>query len=421
MPESLQKILHTFSALADLSHEIANTGEFDEMVNTSLQLLLGSIAIMRGGIVEYQAEAGTLTVVANRGLDLPQNGKAVVEARWVERLREAGISLLHRDDRVLDFDLQEGGPEWLASRKVDAVVPMVVEERFIGVLLVGAKASGDPYSDEDRSIVNTIGRQIAVGIRQRRLVEELKQRADENERLYDGLRTIYQETVRAFAAAIDCKDRYTQGHSERVGKYSEIIAEALGWSKEEVEGAAVAGYLHDVGKLAVERDIINAPYKIDAKSSSELNKHPAVGYEILAPIRHPYADIPQAAHYHHERLDGRGYPEGLTADQIPLGVKIVSLADSFDAMTTDRPYRRRRSLADVIDDLERNTGTQFDPLVVAMLCRAMLEEFQGRAKERRFLRLLGKDYLETAVTIPKLEALIAKLPASASHTAAAAV
>jgi HD-GYP domain-containing protein (c-di-GMP phosphodiesterase class II) len=253
------------------------------------------------------------------------------------------------------------------------------------------------------------------------LVEELKQRADENERLYDGLRTIYQETVRAFAAAIDCKDKYTQGHSERVGKYSEIIAEALGWTKEQIEGAAVAGYLHDVGKLAVERDIINAPYKIDAKASSELNKHPAVGYEILSPIRHPYADIPQAAHYHHERLDGRGYPEGLTAEQIPLGVKIVSLADSFDAMTTDRPYRRRRPLVDVIDDLERNTGTQFDPLVIAMLCRAMLDEFQGRTTERKFLRLLGKDYLQVEETIPKLEQLIAKLPAGDSYIAAAAV
>lgn len=420
MPESLQKILHTFSALADLSHEIANTGDFEEMVNTSLQLLLGSLGIMRGGIAEFQPQAGKITVVANRGLDIRVGSNFQPSPGWAEEISGQGIRLVVSGETDGDSGSLGAEPDWFTSPKVEAVVPLLVEKHFVGLILLGSKASGESYSAQDGAIISTISRQIAVGIRQRRLVEELKQRADENERLYDGLRTIYQETVRAFAAAIDCKDKYTQGHSERVGKYSEIIAETLGWSKEEVEGAAVAGYLHDVGKLAVERDIINAPYRIDAKASSELNKHPAVGYEILAPIRHPYADIPQAAHYHHERLDGRGYPEGLTAEQIPLGVKIVTLADSFDAMTTDRPYRRRRSLVDVIDDLERNTGTQFDPGVVSMLCRAMLNEFQGQTRERRFLRLLGKDYLQTAETIPKLEALIAKLPTTSESQAAAA-
>ncbi len=135
-------------------------------------------------------------------------------------------------------------------------------------------------------------RHIGVGIHTHRLLAEVKQQAEENRRLYFDLRAIYRDTVRAFAAAIDIKDKYTQGHSERVGKYSEIIAREMGWGEEEVEGMAIAGYLHDVGKLVVERDIINAPYKIDAKQSSELNRHPAAGFEILSPIHHPYADIP---------------------------------------------------------------------------------------------------------------------------------
>ena len=120
----------------------------------------------------------------------------------------------------------------------------------------------------------------------------------------------YADTVKAFATAIDCKDKYTEGHSVRVGKYSEILAQEIGYDENEIEGVAVAGYLHDVGKLTVERNIINAPYRINAKESAELNKHPAVGYEILMPIHHPYTDVPLAAKYHHERLDGRGYPDG---------------------------------------------------------------------------------------------------------------
>src|SRR5438874_12496207 len=225
-----------------------------------------------------------------------------------------------------------------ASAEIQLLLPLVVHDRLIGAVLLGEKASGEQFTDEDLETLTALARHIAVGINSHHLLEEVEHKAIENQRLYDGLRKIYKETVQAFAAAIDIKDRYTQGHSVRVGKYSEIIAREMGWSDEEVEGIAVAGYLHDIGKLVVERDIINAPYRIDAKQSSELNRHPAAGYEILSPIHHPYADIPLMARHHHERLDGRGYPDGLTSEEIPIGVKIVSLADSFDAMTTDRPY-----------------------------------------------------------------------------------
>jgi HD-GYP domain-containing protein (c-di-GMP phosphodiesterase class II) len=237
-------------------------------------------------------------------------------------------------------------------------------------------------------------RHIGVGIHTHRLLEQLAQRAEENRRLYDDLRGIYRDTVRAFATAIDIKDKYTQGHSERVGRYSEIIAGEMGWSEEEVEGIQIAGYLHDIGKLIVDRDIINAPYHIDAKASSELNRHPSAGYEILARIRHPYADIPLMAKHHHERLDGRGYPDGLTDKQIPIGAKIVALADSFDAMTTDRPYRRRRSFEDVVVDLRESSGKQFDGKVVAAFARAILKEVKGEIRERRITKMLGKGYLE---------------------------
>jgi HD-GYP domain-containing protein (c-di-GMP phosphodiesterase class II) len=163
----------------------------------------------------------------------------------------------------------------------------------------------------------------------------------------------------------------------------------------------------------VDRDIINAPYYIDAKRSNELNRHPVAGYEILSPINHPYADIPLMAKYHHERLDGRGYPDGLVDEQIPIGAKIVSLADSFDAMTTDRPYRRRRSFEDVIGDLRQNSGTQFDPKVVAAFAGAILKEVNGEVKERRITKMLGKGYLEGVQVAVLLQDLITELTTSA--------
>jgi putative nucleotidyltransferase with HDIG domain len=264
--------------------------------------------------------------------------------------------------------------------------------------------------------VRALGRHVGVGLHNHGLLREVERRAEENRKLYEDLKAIYRDTVRSFAAAIDCKDKYTQGHSERVGKYSEIIAREMGWKDEEVEAIAIGGYLHDIGKLVVDRDIINAPYRIDAKQSSELNRHPAAGYEILRPINHPFADIPLMARYHHERPDGRGYPEGLTDEQIPMGAKIVSLADSFDAMTTDRPYRRRREFPEVVEDFRRNAGKQFAPDVVAAFCRALLKEARGETRPRAIIKLLGKDYVEEQ-TLPALEQLIHDLE-SGTHSSA---
>ncbi|MBV9959788.1 MAG: HD domain-containing protein [Acidobacteria bacterium] len=416
----MQKLLHTFAALADLGQEIADTGDFQEMVRTSLHLVLGSLAIMRGAVTEYDSDARALRFLAARGLggELPEY--LTLDSETVDGLLHAGLSALTFESEEAGHVMLARHRKFLAAHRIELLLPLVVRGRLVGLILLGDKASGEAFTAEDRDVLCAMGRHIGVGIQERRLLEELEHRAIENRHLYEDLRAIYQDTVRAFAAAIDCKDKYTQGHSERVGKYSEIIAREMGWSDEEVEGIAVAGYLHDIGKLVVERDILNAPYRIDAKQSSELNRHPAAGYEILSPIHHPYADISLMARYHHERLDGRGYPEGLTGDQIPLGAKIVALADSFDAMTTDRPYKRRRSLDEVVEDFRRNTGKQFDPEVVIALCRALLKEINGETGDRRILRLLGKGYVDKELIAPLISELITELESGTHMTAAQA-
>jgi HD-GYP domain-containing protein (c-di-GMP phosphodiesterase class II) len=391
MELSTQKLIHTFGALADLGQEIAGSGDFIEMVRTSMHLLLGTLALRRGAVAE--CVESELRSVASWGV-----GDHV--------FKELSITCEEKQEfqagQVADF-LVSGSPgssnfvnryrERFAQEEIEILLPMIVRDEITGVVLLGRKASGEEFSADDFETIHAMVRHIGVGIHTHRLLEQVAQRAEENRRLYEELRTIYKATVRAFAAAIDIKDKYTQGHSERVGRYSEIIAREMGWNEDEVEGIQIAGYLHDVGKLVVDRDIINAPYNINAKESSELNRHPTAGYEILLPINHPYADIPLMAKYHHERVDGRGYPEGLRDEEIPIGAKIVALADSFDAMTTDRPYRRRRSFEDVVRDLRENSGKQFDGKVVAAFARAMLKEVAGETKERRFTKLLAKDYL----------------------------
>ena len=419
MEPSTQKLIHTFGALADLGQEIAGTGDFSEMVRTSLHLLLGTLALRRGAVAEC-VDANALRCVAVWGLgDEVLSGWSINEGERQELLDASAPECLVKYSEKGFITRNDAG---LTNSGIELVLPMIVRGEVTGLVLLGGKASGEEFSNADYDTIKAMVRHIGVGIHTHRLLEQVAQRAEENRRLYEELRAIYRDTVRAFAAAIDIKDKYTQGHSERVGRYSEIIAREMGWSEGEVEGIQIAGYLHDIGKLIVDRDIINAPYHIDAKQSSDLNRHPAAGYEILSPINHPYADIPLMAKYHHERLDGRGYPDGLTDEQIPMGAKIVSLADAFDAMTTDRPYRRRRSFEDVVRDLRDNSGKQFDGKVVAAFAKAILKEVTGEVKKRPITKMLGKGYLEgenvptlLADLISELDSRIARVTSAGSE------
>jgi putative nucleotidyltransferase with HDIG domain len=413
--ENQHKLVHTFGALAELGQEVAHKQNFQEMIRTSLHLVLGSLAIMRGGVARFSRFGHELNMLVMRGLgdDFPLNLNLCYEDE--RQFLTNGLEPIEvKQARVLPFfQVYDRSFE---SKKIELIVPLIIRDEMVGVIFLGEKASGEPFSAYDKEIICAMARHIGVGIAQRNLMAELERRALENRHLYEDLRLTYKDTIKAFAAAIDCKDKYTEGHSERVGKYSEIIASELGWEDERVEGVAVAGYLHDVGKLAVDRSIINSTSRITASENEQLSKHPVVGYEILAPIRHPYAEVPLAARHHHERLDGRGYPDGLSDKEIPYIAKIVCLADSFDAMTSDRPYRAKRSAIDVIDDLRRNSGKQFAPEIVTAFCKGMLKELTGETKKKRFASLLGKDYFENEKCVPMLKSMLNNLNGTSSLT-----
>ncbi|HKP36464.1 MAG TPA: HD domain-containing phosphohydrolase [Pyrinomonadaceae bacterium] len=416
METNNQRLLHTFAALADLGQEIANTSDFEEMLRASFHLLLGSVAVRRGAVARYDRGRDVLRLIASRGLEQNPDSSLPIEREHARHLASLGPALTLKDATAQAARFMQDHQTAFSKAEIDLLVPLVVHERLIGLVLLGEKATGEPFTEEDLETLSALARHVAVGINSHHLLDEVKRKAEENRQLYDGLRAIYKETVHAFAAAIDMKDRYTQGHSVRVGKYSEVIAREMGWSDDQVEGITIAGYLHDIGKLIVDLSVINSPERFSAKDSEEMNKHPAAGYEILSPISHPYADIPLMARYHHERIDGKGYPDGLKGDEIPDGAKIVTLADSFDAMTTDRPYRKKLRLEDVLEDFRQNTGTQFDPAVVCAFCRAFLKEIEGK-KERRLLNLLNRNYDDPSVVAPQLMGLLSEFEGASAVSA----
>jgi HD-GYP domain-containing protein (c-di-GMP phosphodiesterase class II) len=228
-------------------------------------------------------------------------------------------------------------------------------------------------------------------------IEDLQHAAEENRQLFIG-------TVKALAAAIDGKDPYTRGHSERVARFSLAIAERLELPDDEVEKLRISALLHDVGKIAIEDSILKKPAALTDEEFEIMKGHPQKGYKIMSQIP-AMGDFLPGMYMHHEMMDGRGYPQGLKGDQIPMQARIVSVADTFDAMTTDRPYQKGMSLEDAIERIKTFVGTRYDGVVVQALIDAC-ESGQisaGRVKlsERTKRLMSGASYTKPPAPAPR--------------------
>jgi putative nucleotidyltransferase with HDIG domain len=408
MDLSLRKMLHNFSALTDLSAEISSTHNFQEVTRASLHTLLGALAIPRGAFARYTSRPRQLKIIAAKGLSGAVGQRIALDRDEVERLtkRTKPMAIAAEVNGLLHF--VQRNDELLKRLRAHLCVPMIARGELTGLIFLSEKFTGDAYTEEDMEIIGAISRSLAIAFYNHRLLASLKRKSEENRRLYGEMRQIYRDTVRAFGSAIDLKDTYTSGHSDRVARYAEAIAKEMGVTGQDLEHIGVAGYLHDIGKITVDRAIINNPRPLTEKEFGELNKHVTTGFEILSNIRHPWDEIAYMTKCHHEKVDGTGYPTGLRGDEIPLGAKIVTLADSFDAMMTDRPYRSRLSLDETLSDFRRQTGKQFDGEVVGAFCRLLLKEIKGATRDRVFIPMIGLKFDRVAITA-KLDSMITEL------------
>lgn len=176
----------------------------------------------------------------------------------------------------------------------------------------------------------------------------------------DEVKTLSVEVMEALAHTIDAKDEYTRGHSVRVAKYSRMLAEKLGLSAEDCENVYYMALLHDIGKIGVPNEIINSTAKLTDDEYAVIKTHPSIGYDILSEIK-SRPDLSIGARWHHERYDGKGYPDGKKGEDIPFFARIIAVADSYDAMTSNRSYRNYMPQDKVRFEIENNIGTQFDP------------------------------------------------------------
>jgi putative nucleotidyltransferase with HDIG domain len=196
-------------------------------------------------------------------------------------------------------------------------------------------------------------------------IKDLQRSADENRELFLG-------TVKGLAAAIDGKDPYTRGHSERVSRISVAIAQRLGLPDDECEKIRISALLHDVGKISIDDNILKKPAALTDEEYVIMKTHPQKGYKIMSQIQ-ALKEVLPGMYMHHEIVNGEGYPQGLKGDEIPLMAKIVAVADTFDAMTTDRPYQLAMKFEEAIKRIESFVGTRYDPGVVSAFAQACAE------------------------------------------------
>lgn len=234
-------------------------------------------------------------------------------------------------------------------------VPIFYGDKIIGVLqVINKKGKNKKFTHRDLEMLESMSSQMAVAI--------------QNAKLYSQLEKVYISTVRSLGAAIDAKDHYTRGHSERVSSVSVALGKAMNLNADQLIALETSALLHDIGKIGIKESILLKPGALDSDERTEMEKHALIGGQIIEPVGLD-KEIVYGVKHHHEKYDGKGYPEGLQGKTIPFFARIIALADAFDAMVSDRPYRKGLPLEIVRQELNKNKGTQFDPEVVAAFNR----------------------------------------------------
>ena len=316
----------------------------------ALEAKLGSLMLVDGEKQELQVK----TAWSSKGQSVDSNLRV--------KLGEDVTGWVAREGRSMRGKGKAGSLGFLEGSDEEGsilCVPLKLREQSIGVISV-LRASGLPaFEEDDESLLESIGSQMAVAI--------------ENYRLNLDVERTYLETIMALALAVEAKDPYSAGHSKRVGFYATQIGEVLGCDQDTLRVLNDAGILHDVGKIGIKDVILLKVTPLTPDEQKIMQQHPIIGEAIIKPIR-SLAKVVAIVRHHHEHHDGSGYPSGLKGEEIPLGARILGVADTYDSLVTDRPYRKRLSIEDAKLELKKTAGSQHDSKVVDALFRVLAEK-----------------------------------------------
>ncbi len=370
--EKIQKQVHQQRAALDnlLSllmeiHEFGTTAmgslSKNELADAIMKAACKLMRSSKGSLMLINPQTNELEIIASCGLtqDVINTTKLKVGEGIAGRVAKTGKPLFV-DNIETDIRFLKASNVRYPTKSFISV-PLKSKDRIIGVLNVSPGEDGVRFEESDVHLVTILSDVAAMTV--------------ENLTLYTNLKQFYMDMVETIARMIDAKDSYTQEHADRSRKYARLIAQKLNLPKEMVQYIEYAALMHDIGKIGIDDNILRKPGKLTTDEIRIIRSHPIIGNKIIAPVTFLNPVAPMVL-YHQEWYNGQGYPEGLRAEEIPLGARVVAVIDAYDAMTSDRPYRKAMPRDYVISELKRGSGFQFDPKVVKAFIEILeTEEF----------------------------------------------
>jgi len=345
-----QKIVE-MTMLQNVGQVINSTLDLSEVLKLVLDQILNIFDADMGSLMLWDDKCECLRITEQRGLDTLYSSQISFKRGEgvAGKVFESGRGVLV-ENSLKDEIYKKFGDDSEKIEKTLMCVPIAIKGEVKGVLSCEKMLDHTgPFTKENLDLMTTISTQASVAI--------------ENANLYNDLLDLYLHTIQSLAAAIDAKDSYTHGHSRRVMYFSIAIAEAMGFSGDELNTLRHTALLHDVGKIGISESILQKPGKLTDEEFDNIRSHPVVGSHILESIDF-LKDVRMQMKHHHEKYDGTGYPDGLKGEEIPLGARIIAVADTYDAMTSTRSYRKGLKHEVAVEEIKRCSGTQFDPKVV---------------------------------------------------------
>lgn len=353
--EELRDAQGRLSALYKANQIIAQERDLSRLFERVLDQILTLVKAHNGAILlKDPSTGGLVTEYTRSGSD---SDLVRISSTIVNRAFESGEAVLTCD--AADDERFDAGQSILAQNIASAMcTPLKQRDEVLGVIYVDTRGTRHAFVQRDLELLVALAGPAAIAIKNASYMRELEK--------------AYDETLILLASAIELRDHYTAGHTWRVTNFSLAVARELGWDEAKLKECQMGGVLHDVGKIAVPDSILNKPGRLTEEEFALMKIHPEKGAHLLQDVSRLSPMIPYCL-YHHERYDGKGYPYGLAGEDIPMEGRVVAVADTFDAMTSSRPYRAGMEPDVAIEEIAKNRGTQFDPSCADALIAAYRE------------------------------------------------
>jgi len=349
---TILKVSNALNASSDLKH----------LLRTVLELSVSHTDALKGMLAIFDRDGESIKIKVSAGIDMEgsEYDEEIKDVFLLAHEQNAPVLVTyHKDNHPLQDEVVFRGdvqPLGMKKNEEMLIVPLRIKNNGLGIFMITRDTEIDNFSKGDLEYLLITANQAAVSI--------------ENTKLVKNIKKSYLSTIQSLALILEAKSPYTKGHSEKVTQVAMEIARKLNLSSQEIEVLIKGASLHDIGKIGISESLLNKPGKLTKEEFEIIKQHPIIGDEVLTPISF-LEDIRPIVRHHHERMDGKGYPDQVMAKEISLYERIVVVADAYEAMSSDRPYRKGLKREEIIKEFENNAGTQFDENIVEVLLEMM--------------------------------------------------